>query len=251
MSSASGLNRQSPVISSAEVVSQQIQGVAQQISGLGQDLQALGEAVRQLVAELQALEPPVAPGAGATEAQIAAYQREMERYKAQVDRLRGQIDSLNARSQQIANRIGELQAKIQRLQNSDLPAAQRRDADRQEQEAKGLREQYEAIAKSIESADSKLDADEAAKRERTRIQMRVGGSAGDTSATADQRMTLRVQWRNSEVRVSENSDLRTLVRAFTMVLGTVGDGSDFARRANPAIAMPYSPGSGLPPVGTP
>jgi DNA repair exonuclease SbcCD ATPase subunit len=238
-------------ISSAELVSQRITGINDQIRGLGLDLESIGNAVQTLVNELQSLTPPPHPGAGAGEDAIAAWQQAMEQYRAKVDSIRGKIDGLNARSAQIATRISQLQDQVQRLQNSDLPDAQRRDAERQESELKQMREQYEAIAKSLESSQAKLDADEAAKRERTRVQMRVGGATSDTSSTADQHLTLRVQWRTTEVKVNEQSDLKTLVRAFSVVLGTVGDGSDFARRANPAIAMPYSPGSGLPPIGTP
>ncbi|MEZ0314210.1 MAG: hypothetical protein ACAI38_20750 [Myxococcota bacterium] len=253
MSATHGLGRQNAIHSSAELVSQQIQGVSQQIQGLGKELEGLGQAIQNLVNELQSLKPPAAPGAGADDAAIAAYQDAMNRYNDQVNKIRGRIDELNNRSQQIANKIGELQDKIRRLENSDMPAAVRRDAERQEAELKMAREKYESIAKVTEASQNKLDADEAAKRESTKKQMRVGGNTqtSDTTASTDQRLSLRVQWRNSEVRVSDTSDLKTIVRAFTMVLGTVGDGSDFARRANPAIAMPYSPGTGLPPVNTP
>ncbi len=253
MSATNGLGRQNAIHSSAELVSQQIQGVSQQIQGLGKELEGLGQAIQNLVNELQSLKPPAAPGAGADEAAMVAYQDAMQRYNDQVNRIRGRIDELNARSQQIANKIGELQDKIRRLEGSDMPAAQRRDTERQEAELKMAREKYESIAKTTESSQAKMDADEAGKRETTRKQMRVGGSAAttDTSATSDQRLSVRVQWRNTELRVNEQSDLKTIVRAFSLVLGTVGDGSDFARRANPAIAMPYSPGAGLPPVGTP
>ncbi len=256
MSATSGLHGQRQVLSSQELVSQQIQGVSQQIQGLSADLQALGNAIQNLVAELSALQPPTHPGADASDGALEAYARALQEYQAKRDALRARIDDLNARSHAIANKIGDLQDKIRRLESNDMPQAQRNDQERNEQELKAAREKYENIAKAAESSTSKLDADEAAKRETTKKQMRVSSTnstvrAQDTTSSSDQRLTLRVQWRTSEVKISETSDLKTLVRAFSLALTTVGDGSDFARRANPAIAMPSSPGSGLPPVGTP
>lgn len=256
MSANVGLNGQRQVLSSQELVSQQIQGVSQQIQGLGQELESLGNAIAALVAELNALQPPVHPGADASDGAMEAYARALQEYQAKRDSLRGKIDDLNAKSNAIANKIEQLQDKIRRLESSDMPQAQRNDQQRNEQELKSAREKYEGLAKIAEGGANKLDADEAAKRETTKKQMRVSTTNAnvrtqDTTSSADQRLTLRVQWRSSEVKINENSDLKTLVRAFTLSLATVGDGSDFARRANPAIAMPSSPGTGLPPVGTP
>lgn len=245
MSSTSSLNRpQQTALSSAELVQQQILSVNQQIQGLGQDLQALGNEVRNLVAQLQALQPPTAPTGKVTEDQMRAYQDAMARYQAEVARIRGAIDSLNAKSQQIANKIEDLQNKVRRLEGGDLPDAQRRDAERQEKELKAAREQYEGIAKAVDGGQTKSDADQAAKADVKLKQMRVTAAKTDSSSSPDQRLSVTVRWRNTEVKVDEKSDLKTLVRAFSLHLSIQGDASGLRR--NPAIGMPDTPGVGLP-----
>jgi len=227
------------------MVQQQIMSTNLQIQGMGQDLVSLGNEVRNLVNQLQALQPPVSPGADASDAAKAAFAAAQAQYAAAVKNIQEQIANLNAKSQQIANKISELQNKVHRLEGTELPDAQRRDAERQDRELKQAREQYESIAKSVEGGTKQTEADRAAKTDVARKQMRIGApTSADTTASHDQRTTLRVQWRTTEVKFDQSSDLKTLVRAFSMHLAVMGDGAGVKK--NPAVGMPDTPGVGLP-----
>jgi len=253
MSATTSLNRGQVQFSSADIVTSQISSIDDQITGLGADLKSIGNAISNLVAQLQGMSPPKAPGDPDDDAAMAAYQQQLAAYHSQVNNIQQQINTLNEQSKQIAAKIDQLQGKVQQLESSDLPNAQRRDTQRQEDEIKQMRDTYEAQAKAVEAgggAGGSSVSDQADKNDQKRVQMRLGSAnAAAPTEGADNHLQLRVSWKN--LQVNDSSSLKTLVRAFQLHLSIAGDASDLARRGNAAVAMPYTPGTGLPPVGTP
>ncbi len=94
--------------------------------------------------------PPTAPGDPSDDAAVAAYQNALRNYQSQVSSIQNQINTLNEQSKEIASKIDDLQGKVQQLQGSDLPNAQRQDAQRQEDQLKQrvARHGYESAAKT-------------------------------------------------------------------------------------------------------
>lgn len=223
--------------------------------------------------------------------QLQEYQRQLQDYNSRKAQIEASISDVNARSQDVARRIADAQAKLNQLQSFDLPRAQANDIERQQRELDQAREQYNALGRQLEEATSSRTEDraevQAAERRSLRVrdvsvamvtrddgEVRVrdpqvrsaGGLAalgsdsrvrndvgGDdsTSGTSLPRLELRVRYQDTEVQLSEDASFKDVVRAFTLVLAMHGDGSDVARRSNPAISMPYTPGTGLPPVELP
>lgn len=253
MSSTSSLSRQVTSYSSSDIVQQQITSTGEQINGLSSDLTSISNAIQNLIAELQAMSPPTMPSDTKDDKAMAAYQKALTQYQQQVQNLKSKIDDLNEQSERVAANIQDLQDKVQSLENSDLPAAQRADTESQEQQLKSQRDTYESLGKSIEKSSGSAEADRSSKADVKKTQMRLS-TAGQTSSESSQNdssLQLRVSWRNSSVTVDQSSDLKTLVRAFSVSLASASDGTETTRSSNPAVAMPSTPGSGLPPVGTP
>ena len=174
-------------------------------------------------------------------------------HSSKVRSIQNQINTLNAQSKDIAGKIDQLQDKVQNMQASDLPNAQRQE-QRGDKKArlKQMRDTYEQQAKGIEQTSSGGNSvtNQADKTDLKRQQALVGtDAAAAISDGANSSLQLRVSWKN--LQVSDSSSIKSLVSAFQLHLSVVGDGSDTARRANTATTMPYTPGTGLPPVGTP
>ncbi len=119
----------SPSADKAGAVQAKIQSQVDKISDITAE-------IRVIMEELQALEPPQPPGEDATEDELKEYQELLQAFQQAVAELNKKLDSLQ----------GELQkakAGLNKLQNVDMPQAQREDA-------KALQEWAEKSQEAIE-----------------------------------------------------------------------------------------------------
>ncbi|MBI5510358.1 MAG: hypothetical protein HY903_16505 [Deltaproteobacteria bacterium] len=221
MSSASGVRvptLQSPTYSEAS-------GVVSQIESQIGSVQSLFADVQSLLNEISALEPPnqgqfkKADGTPDT----AAYSNALKAFQ-------DQLTALNRRLETAYRKLGEGQALLAKLQTQDLPAAERRDADRMQQAMKQATELLNGAAKTIQDAGGAKGAseDESANQTVTRIELKV---------------------REKKVDVTLKSDptFKEVIAAFQIMAVVVGQGTP-ERKYN-QMAPPA--GGGLPPINTP
>ena len=127
---------QSPQFSKSSQVMARIEQKVGQITDLFANLQAI-------IAELEALEPPSAPGEGATEAEKSSYNNKLEAFQ-------GKVAQLNKNIEDVSEKLTEAQSELDSLQQQDLPTAERQDAQ-------NLKNALEQAKKAMEAAFSEVD----------------------------------------------------------------------------------------------
>lgn len=223
MSSASGVgipSFQPPQFSEASGVISRIESQVGRISNLfAQVQQILGE-----IRSLQGSRPHAADFKGKDgKVDQAAFQKAMQTFQSK-------LNNLNRRVENTYRKLGQAQAIMRKLQTQDLPSAERRDIERADKAMKQATEAMNQAAQAI-----KDDQPHAEEVEDSREQLRV---------------EIKVIERNVEIRLENDPSFKEVVQAFSLLAQIVGDPTSAARKANPAIKMPHTPGSGLPPVGT-
>jgi chromosome segregation ATPase len=186
----------------------QAAGVAAQIESVCGNLDSLYADVNSLLAELQALQPPVK---GKDESDSA--------FAARVSSFQKQVSDLNRRIDDCYRRIGMAQAKLRQLQNTDLPRAERADAE-------VLKKWFDDMAKAMESAAKALKEVKPKEKDED-----------------DKTLRVEIQVQEKKIQVRGN-DFQSVVRAFALVATVVG----MPKVENPMTRMPHTPGSGLPPI---
>ncbi len=223
MSSTSGIvipSFQPPQFSEASGVISKIEGQIGSISNLFTDVQ-------QILGEIRSFQ--------ATRPRAESYKDQYGKidqaaFRTALRQFQSKLDGMNRRVENTYRRLGQAQAMLQQLQTRDLPAAERRDLERAQKAMKQVTEAMNQAAQVIKEAQPEED-DASVSREELRIE-------------------IRVIERKVEIRLQDDPSFKDVVQAFSLLAQMVGDPTSAARRANPSIKMPHTPGSGLPPVGT-
>ncbi len=203
---------QAPTFNEASGVISQIQTVVGSITDLFAEVQSL-------LREINALKPPQPPTRGPKESD-ESWSKRLNEFNAAMGDFQRQLANLNQRLEQTYRKLGMAQAKLQRLQSQDLPAAERRDADK--------------LKKACEDAMKALN--EAAKQ--------IKAAGGGSEEGGEARVSLRVEDRKFEIRMDS---LKSVVNGFAIMASVVG----MPKSDNPFTRVPHTPGSGLPPAGMP
>jgi paraquat-inducible protein B len=197
-------------------------GVASQIQSQIGSVQNLFANVQQLLAEIAALRPPDANAFrdGKGKMNVAAYNQAVSEFQAK-------LNALNQRLEDAYRKLGQGQVLLARLQMHDLPAAQRRDAEKLEKAMKEATEALNGAAKVIADSNKAEDAGRAANQIDTRIEMRVRATKVD-------------------LRLDKDPSFKDAINAFAIMAVVVGHG----RPEHKFTHMPPAAGGGLPPIGT-
>jgi archaellum component FlaC len=182
--------------------------VAAQITNVIGSLDALFADVNSLLNELSKLSPPV-KGKKEPDAVFAARVKEFQQ----------KVKQLNDRIEACYRKIGMAQAKLRHLQNTDLPKAERADAET-------MRKWLESTTAALEGAAKALKETKSEEKDKDEGELRV---------------ELLVQEKKIQLR---GSDFNGMVQAFALVASLVGA----PRVENPFVRMPGTPGAGLPPI---
>ena len=210
-------------------------GVLAEIQGQVGNINNLFAMVQQLLAEIQALEPPrkadfelkdangktIKDANGNPTYDTAAFKKAM-------DDFRRKLDQLNQKLEATYRKLGEAQVLLQHLQQQKLPEAERRDAQRLQDECKRAMDALGAAAQAIQQA-GETDPSQSAN-------------------AADQEFRLRVRNRDLPIAVAlkDGTSLKSLVHAFSVMALVVGTPTT----STPYVTPPSTPGTGLPPMGT-
>jgi len=110
--------------------------------------------ISAIMKELQALEPPSQPGKDADEDAMKKYQESLKSFQQQVASLNKKLDSLQTKLQRA-------KGELNKLNNVELPQAERQDAaalrDWAEKSQEALERQTEATASSTEDSEDLTD----------------------------------------------------------------------------------------------
>ncbi len=226
MSSISGALAQPqislPEFSRTSQVQARIESQVGRISDLFADIQSI-------MAEMAALTPPQAPGPQKDkEAQAAA----QAAYAEALSQFQSQLQALNQKLTSTQQKLGQAQALLQRLQASDLPTAERQDADDMRRAVEQAREALEAQAEAIAAQSGADDEDLTTKTESLKAQIHKV---------------------DSEVKIDlkEDPTFQEVVKSFTLMLKLGNSTLANARADNPLTGGAKTPGAGLPPVHMP
>jgi Skp family chaperone for outer membrane proteins len=162
-------------------------GVLAQIEAQAAKLQDLFAEVQALVAQLQALTPPSMAGRGANESE-ASFRARVSDFNARLHAFEQQVQQLNTRLGALYQKIGAAQLALARLQSQDLPAAQRRAAERVERELKNSVATLNAVMESVTagaSAAATEDASLGQLEQRAELRRRTVALVARTAAEPD------------------------------------------------------------------
>ena len=126
-----------PTADKASAVQAKIESQLAKISDITAEIAAL-------IKEMQALEPPQPPGEDATEDEHQEYEELLQAFQQEVAKLNKKLESLQSK-------LAKAKAVLNKLNNVDLPQAQREDAKALEEWAK---ESQEALEKQAEATIS-------------------------------------------------------------------------------------------------
>ncbi len=174
--------------------------------------------VQSILGEMQALRAPVKGG-----------QESDASFQARVSEFQNKLNGLNHRLENTYRKLGQAQAVLNRLQTQEMPAAERRDAEHMQKSMKDALAALEEGAKAIQQATK----------------------AEKPAGVEELRIEVRLQQRNVEIKLASDPSFRSVIQAFALMAMVVGDPTSVARRANPAVRMPFTPGSGIPGPGVP
>ena len=128
-----------PTADKASAVQAKIESQVAKISDITAEIAAL-------MKEMQALEPPQPPGEDATEDEDKEYKELLQAFQDKVAELNKKLNSLEGK-------LAKAQAVLNKLNNADLPQAQREDAKALQERAD---KSQEALEKQIETTGSSL-----------------------------------------------------------------------------------------------
>lgn len=205
---------QPPSFNEASGVIGQIETVCGSISDLFAEVQSLLRDIQDLQAN-----KPQPPVRGAKESD-ESWNKRMGDFTKAMNEFQSRLADLNRRIEDTYRKLGMAQAKLQQLQGRDLPAAERRDAEK--------------LKKACEDAVKALN--EAAK-----VVKQTGGAGEEGGET---RVAIRVEEKKFEINMS---DFKSVINGFALMASFVG----LPKTDNPFTRVPHTPGSGLPPAGMP
>jgi len=220
MSSTSGVSvpvYQAPTFNESSSVVSKIEDEVGNINTLFDDVQ-------QLLQELQALKPPDASSFkdASGKPDPAAFSKAMADFQKQVA-------DLNVRLETVYRKLGVAQVLLAKLQNTDLPAADQRDAERLQKAAKEATEALDAAAKAL--ADSSKTPEE----------------SGPSKGATDARVEINLRTKKLELKLANDPSFKEVINAFQLMVVVVGQ-TELDRKFT---KVPPAAGGGLPPIGTP
>ena len=219
MSNASSIGNltsyQAPTFSETSEVMGQIQGQVGNVNDLF-------SAVQQILAELQALQPP-----DANSFKDSKGQPDTAAFAAAVSKFQTQLNNLNQKLENTYRKLGQAQAILSTLQSSKLPDAERRDAQKMEKAAKNALDNLNNAAKTI--SDSSKAAEE-----------------GSSASQIDARVEIKVRDKKIDLRLDKQPDFKEVIHAFALMAMVVGQG----KPGHKLTHVPPAAGGGLPPIGT-
>jgi DNA repair exonuclease SbcCD ATPase subunit len=182
---------------------------------------AMFKDVQQLIAELNALNPPKPPGGNPPSPQaMAAYVQALQKYQQQVAALNAQIEDAQ-------KKLGQAEAVLNRLQSQDLPQAEQRDRDRVKKAADDAQKALEDASKALEQ------------RSQT------------TKSDLLPSIQVKIVEKKIDITLKTDPTFKATINAFALLSQMVGDATGVAK-ANRAVRMPPGfVGGGLPPIQTP
>jgi DNA repair exonuclease SbcCD ATPase subunit len=219
MSNASSIGNltsyQAPTFSEAS-------GVMEEIKSQVGNVNDLFSAVQQILAELQALQPP-----DANSFKDSKGQPDTAAFTAAMSKFQGQLNDLNQKLEHTYRKLGQAQALLSKIQSSKLPAAQRRDAEKMEKAAKNALEKLNNAANAIDDA-------------------RKASEEGSSASQAETKIEIRVRDKKIELRLDKYPDFKDVIHAFALMAMVVGQG----KPGHKLTHVPPAAGGGLPPIGT-
>jgi chemotaxis protein histidine kinase CheA len=160
-SSLSSSNSAPSLNSKTQAVMDNIAGQTQTVKGAVEGLKMANELVAELaklLAELQAEQPQQ----GAFEGDPEAYQKALAAHQEKVDKAEQELEQAQKAVAKATASVENAQAELQKLQQSNLPIAQQKDAKAMEQyfeeERKQLEAAQEANAAALEELKTETDA---------------------------------------------------------------------------------------------
>ncbi len=210
---------QTPEIDLTSGVLSSIEAQVGNLNTLFADVQHLLSDIRDVQAQIRDLDRPERPsvqGDATARAQaMQSYQAELTRFQQSLRRLQNRVGSFNQRLQNTYRKIGQAKALLNRLQNHDLPAAERKQA--------------EALKRALENAQQTLDNSR--------------GTLEDEPDQRDDRIEVRTVDKKVELMLDSDPEFKDVVRAFALLV-ELGQ----PKREPELVRMPHTPAAGLPPV---
>jgi chromosome segregation ATPase len=202
-------------------VVQKIESQIGKISDLYHDISAI-------MRQISALEPPKIPTRGADESDDS-WAAKMQKFNGDMATFQGKLNALNGQLRNAQSRLGRAQMVLQRLQNSEMPAAERKQAQEIE---KNFKDAQRALEEGVKAAED------------------LSKSSAGTGAEESSRVELKVIEKKEEIdAVFEGASLKNLVSMFSLAAIMLQASPEKAN--NPFTKVPTAGGSGLPPVSTP
>jgi chromosome segregation ATPase len=184
--------------------------------------------ISNLFSEVQAILAQISALKG--QAPVKGEEEPAEDFAKRVEAFQSQLNQLNTRLGSVQRKLGQAQAILRRMQNQDMPAAERRDTQRMQKAIDDHQKALEAAAETIVKTQDEVEQEDA--EDVTQVEVRL----------VERRL---------EIRIAEDPTFKDVINAFALMVQIVGDPTTIARQTSPAVRMPPPSGSGLPPVGTP
>ncbi len=197
-----------PTADKASAVQSKIESQVGKISDITAEIAAI-------MKELQDLSTPPHPGKDASEDELKKYQADLKKFQEQVSSLNKKLDQLQAK-------LSKAKAVLNKLNNSELPQAQREDAkalqDWTDQSREALEKQAEAAAASTQDSEDM------------------------TAGTAKDKVRLQVQQMKRQIVIKDGDVVR--FKAVQLAV-TVGDAALDTVADKSVTAMPKTPAVGI------
>ena len=207
----------------------QTSSVTEQIKAEGLDIANLIAMVQALIAQMKALDPPTEATSGKDKkGNPVSTDKDAADYAAALMAFQGQIAALNTQLDTVQTQMGQAQAKLQQLQNSNLPAAEQADARK-------LQAELDAQQKALANAAAAIE----------------GQNKGDENSGKGPTISVKVVEKKLTITLQSDPSFKETIRAFALMVGVIGEGSAVAKAASTVRIPPGVVGGGLPPVGTP
>ncbi|OGR13138.1 MAG: hypothetical protein A2341_08555 [Deltaproteobacteria bacterium RIFOXYB12_FULL_58_9] len=184
---------QPPTFNEASGVLGQIQTQAATVNDVFQEVQAI-------LREIRALEAPEQPVRAEGETDEAWTKRQND-FQVAMGNFQRQLANLNDNLRKTFRKLGQMQAKLRRLESQDLPAAQRRDAEKIRQAVEEGLGALRAAGESLKGASE--ESDFSARKEDTKIEIRVIEE-------------------HIDIRLKDDPSFKEVISAFSLYANTIG-----------------------------
>jgi chromosome segregation ATPase len=188
----------------------------------------LYQEISAIMREIAGLKPPD-PISRAKDESDESWAARLQEFNSAMADFQSRLNALNSRLHSAQGKLARAQMVLNRLQNSELPNAQRKEANE-------IQENMRRAQKALE--DGVKAAEELSKAEKTE-----GGSE------ADSRLELKAIEKKVEVEAMfDGASLKDLVSMFSLAVTAMQASPEKVQ--NRFTKVPTAGGSGLPPIGT-